>query len=131
MKENLIGWLRMKESRNKRNNNKNGKKEKKQDWTCCIKFMMTEREKLETIKRPSKSNWEKSNRINWKLSAELKSMKLCNKLVVRLIINVQSKINANSFNKLLKSKSDEEWSSCNFKKRSNSSRMLDNNTHKR
>jgi len=45
--------LKSKGSKRKRNSNKIGKREKRQDWTCYTKFMMTEKEKWEIIKKLS------------------------------------------------------------------------------
>lgn len=131
MKGNLIDWLKSKGSRRKRNNKKIGKRERRLDWTCYTKFMMTEKEKSETIKKLSKKNWEKSNKIRCKLREEWENMKLCNKLVAKQSINDPSKTSANFFSKLLKSKREEEWFWWSFKRKSNNNKMLGNSTVKR
>ncbi len=70
MKDNLIGLFKSKDKRRKRNNKKNGKKDKKPELTCSIKFMTIDKERSDNIKRPSKKNLDKSNRINSKLKEE-------------------------------------------------------------
>lgn len=70
MKRSLIGLLRLKDSRKKRNSRKNGKKGRRQESTCFTKFMTTEREKSGKTKRLKRRISERKNKIEFKWKGE-------------------------------------------------------------
>ncbi len=83
MRNNLTDLLKSKDLKRKRNNRKNGKRDKKLELIYFIKYLMTEREKLDSIKRLKNSNLDKNNLIKFKFKKESVNTSLNNKLVVK------------------------------------------------
>ena len=83
MRNNLTDLLKSKDLKRKRNNRKSGKRDKKLELIYFIKYLMTEREKLDSIKRLKNSNLDKNNLIKFKFKKESVNTSLNNKLVVK------------------------------------------------
>lgn len=108
MKKNLTDWLKLKESKKKRNSKKTGKRKKRPDLTYFTKFTMTEKEKWENTKRQRKSNWERDNRTRLKWKEESENTRLSSKPVIRPNTRDQSMSKRSFYRKLLRSKREED-----------------------
>ena len=83
MRNNLTDLLKSKDLKRKRNNRKSGKRDKKLELIYFIKYLRTEREMLDSIKRLKNSNLDKNNLIKFKFKKESVNTSLNNKLVVK------------------------------------------------
>lgn len=131
MRNSLTDLSKSKDLKRKGNNRKNGKRDKKLELIYFIKYSMTEKEKLDNIKRLKNSNLDKNSLTKFKFRKESTNTSLNNKLVVKRNTRDRNYSKENCCNRSHKSNKKEDSSCYSFRGKNSKCSMQDKITARR